>query len=141
MGPKLLELLPSGVHVPDYSHTKHDEVHLIMEYSVGEKWGDAITPVATRLITSNDKSNSDMSHLDAFFSGLASFKPDLTVLSGLHLLDGHPDWSAKLNAVLAGLGQVPAGRPLHLELASMADREIMAQILSKVGILQGTNSV
>lgn len=133
VGPKLMQLLPSSVQVPQYSHGTDDEVHLIMEYSVGEKWGETSTPVATRFITSSDKANGDMMSLEPFFSGLSSFNADLVVLSGLHLLDGNPIWREKMEMIGRSLQQVPHGQPLHLELASMADPEIMSNIIHEVG--------
>ncbi len=45
-----------------------DEVHLIMEYGKGEVWGNAVAPVATRLITSNDYANSRLDFLEELAS-------------------------------------------------------------------------
>ena len=48
IGPRLQNLLHRSLKVPVNSHQNVDEVHLIMEYNVGEEWGSYEAPVATR---------------------------------------------------------------------------------------------
>lgn len=97
--------------MPAYSMMPDDEIHLIMEYSRGELWGPSTAPVATRFITSSDGSNSKMSHMEAFFSSFKTFRPDLIIFSGLHLLEGQPDdmWKERFENLQRGLTMVPKG--------------------------------
>ncbi|ESO88231.1 hypothetical protein LOTGIDRAFT_126443, partial [Lottia gigantea] len=134
IGPKLLKMMPNSIIIPENSHIKHDETHLIMEYKVGERWGDSTANVATRFITSYDESNSKMTMLETFFQNVQDFKPDLVLLSGLHLLDGERDefFRKRIDAFTAGVGNIPTNVPVHLELASMADKEYVQHILQKV---------
>ena len=126
------------IHVPASSLQNVDEVHLIMEYHVGEKWGESVAPVATRFITSNDASNSDMASLETFFSSIEGYKPDLIIFSGLHMLDGHDTafQKEKLARVADGFEALPSNLPVHLELASLANPQLMSSIFKTVTLIQ-----
>lgn len=56
--------------------------------SAGEEWGQVRAPHANRFIFSHDLSNGAMSTLEVFMSSLEEFRPDLVVLSGLHMMEG-----------------------------------------------------
>lgn len=58
----------------------------------------------------------------------------LFVLPGLQIMDSQaPEFfQQRLDKVVSLLQQVPASIPIHLELASMANREFVRQIISKV---------
>lgn len=134
VGPKLQELLPSSITVPKISHIENDEVHLIMEYQVEEVWGPHRAPVATRFITSFDESNSKATLIEAFFQYIQNYHPDLIILSGLHLLEGQPSefFSQKLSLIQAELAKVPNAIPVHLELASMVNKNFVKEIADNV---------
>ena len=70
VGPKVRSLMPSRVSIQDTSHRDKDEVHLIMEYAKGERWGALTTPIATRFITSHDVANAELDGLDVFASSI-----------------------------------------------------------------------
>ena len=55
-----------NIHVAFKGLRNKDEVHLIMEYARGEKWGSVEAPVATRFITSNDLANAKLDMLEEF---------------------------------------------------------------------------
>ncbi|XP_071845804.1 ADP-dependent glucokinase-like [Apostichopus japonicus] len=133
-GPKVQSLLSSNIRTPASSRREQDEVHLILEYSKGEVWGDAVTPVATRFITSHDIANSEMEALAGFAENVQAFNPDVVVFSGLHLLDGQePEFQAqRISNLLDQLDQLPKHIPVHLELASMADKNLVTQLFSQV---------
>ncbi|XP_014664935.1 PREDICTED: ADP-dependent glucokinase-like isoform X2 [Priapulus caudatus] len=134
VGPKLLSLLHTSVKVPEKALIDEDEVHLIMEYQKNEIWGGRSAPVANRFITSHDESNSHLLMQHAFFDTLASWDPDLIVLAGLHLLDGHEEslWQKKLQGLREHLKTLPTSTPIHLEVASMADRNFTAQVVTQL---------
>ncbi|KAK7116406.1 hypothetical protein V1264_002092 [Littorina saxatilis] len=104
-----------------------------MEYKVGQEWGSTKAPVATRFICSYDASNSEMTMLETFFNNLDAFKPDLILLSGLHMLESlEPEFfESRLAALIQGLDKVDARIPVHLEFASMMDKNFMRSILEK----------
>lgn len=134
MGPKLKSLFPDSFTIPKESHIPQDEIHLIMEYKVGDTWGSETAPVATRFITSYDESNSQVTMLETFFANLENFNPDLVLLSGLHMLEGQSKefFSKRIKVVKEGLKNVPITLPVHLELASMAHKEFVKAILEEV---------
>ncbi|XP_042553368.1 ADP-dependent glucokinase isoform X1 [Dipodomys spectabilis] len=131
VGPKLHELLDDNIFVPPESLQEVDEFHLILEYQAGEEWGPFKAPHASRFIFSHDLSNGAMNALEVFVSSLEEFRPDLVVLSGLHMLAGRGEelQRKRLLEVVNSLSDIPAGVPVHLELASMTDRELMRSVV------------
>lgn len=137
VGPQLLKLFPESLTIPKSSHIPQDEIHLIMEYKVGEFWGPVTAPVATRFITSYDESNSKVTMLETFFENLDNFNPDLVLLSGLHMLEGQSEefFSERLAFVKKSLKNIPVTLPVHLELASMANKNLVRKLLEEVCIM------
>ncbi|KAF6350722.1 ADP dependent glucokinase [Rhinolophus ferrumequinum] len=131
VGPKLHELLDDNVFVPPESLQEVDEFHLILEYQVEEQWGQLKAPHANRFIFSHDLSNGAMNMLEVFVSSLEEFQPDLVVLSGLHMMEGQSKelQRKRLLEVVASISDIPAGVPVHLELASMTNRELMSSVV------------
>ncbi|XP_054581062.1 ADP-dependent glucokinase isoform X3 [Eptesicus fuscus] len=131
VGPKLHELLDDNVFVPPESLQEVDEFHLILEYQAGEEWGQLKAPHANRFIFSHDLSNGAMNMLEVFVSSLEEFQPDLVVLSGLHMMEGQSKefQRKRLLEVVTSISDIPVGIPIHLELASMTNRELMSSIV------------
>uniref|UniRef100_A0A7N5JVD4 ADP dependent glucokinase n=2 Tax=Ailuropoda melanoleuca TaxID=9646 RepID=A0A7N5JVD4_AILME len=131
VGPKLHELLDDNVFVPPQSLQEVDEFHLILEYQAGEEWGQLKAPHANRFIFSHDLSNGAMNMLEVFVSSLEEFQPDLVVLSGLHMMEGQSKelQRKRLLEVVTSISDIPAGTPVHLELASMTNKELMRSIV------------
>ncbi|XP_020659362.2 ADP-dependent glucokinase isoform X1 [Pogona vitticeps] len=131
IGPKLHELLDENVIVPPESMQELDEFHLILEYRAGEEWGQLKAPNANRFIFSHDLSNGAMNMLEVFVSSLEEFHPDLVVLSGLHMMEGQTKEirQNRLLEAVASISDIPTDVPVHLELASMTDPELMSEII------------
>ena len=87
VGPKLKDLLNSNIRIPQTCRTDKDEVHLILEYAAKEEFESIEAPNANRYIISHDIYNSRMQMLEEFFNLTNEFKPDIMILSGLHLLE------------------------------------------------------
>ncbi|XP_020659366.2 ADP-dependent glucokinase isoform X2 [Pogona vitticeps] len=134
IGPKLHELLDENVIVPPESMQELDEFHLILEYRAGEEWGQLKAPNANRFIFSHDLSNGAMNMLEVFVSSLEEFHPDLVVLSGLHMMEGQTKEirQNRLLEAVASISDIPTDVPVHLELASMTDPELMSEIIHQV---------
>jgi ADP-dependent phosphofructokinase/glucokinase len=64
--------------------------------------------------------------LETFFENLENFSPDLVLLSGLHMLEGQSEdfFSQRLKVVKNGLKNISVTLPVHLELASMANKDL-----------------
>ncbi|KAK1788804.1 hypothetical protein P4O66_002613 [Electrophorus voltai] len=134
VGPKLHELLDEQIVVPPESLQETDEYHLILEYKAGEQWGLSQAPQANRFIFSHDVSNGGMSTLETFVASLEEFQPGLVVLSGLHMMEGmgRTLWEERLREAVAAISDVRNEVPIHLELASMTDRDYMSSIMKEV---------
>ncbi|XP_051917438.1 ADP-dependent glucokinase isoform X2 [Hippocampus zosterae] len=134
VGPKLHEMLDEQIVVPPGSLQEMDEYHLILEYKAGEQWGSTRAPQANRFIFSHDVSNGVMSLLETFVASLDEFQPDLVVLSGLHMMEGQGRqlWEERLKEAVAAISDIRKDIPIHLELASMTDRDYMNSIMQEV---------
>ncbi|KAM8860777.1 ADP-dependent glucokinase isoform 1-T6 [Synchiropus picturatus] len=133
VGPKLHELLDEQIVVPPHSLNEIDQYHLILEYKAGEEWGSTLAPQANRFIFSHDVSNAKMSLLETFVASLDDFQPDLVVLSGLHMMEGQGRelWEARLKEAVASISDIRKDVPIHLELASMTDKDFMNSIMQE----------
>ncbi|KAM9854486.1 ADP-dependent glucokinase isoform 2-T2 [Aulostomus maculatus] len=134
VGPKLHEMLDEQIVVPPESLQETDEYHLILEYKAGEQWGSTQAPQANRFIFSHDVSNGEMSSLETFVASLEEFQPDLVVLSGLHMMEGQGRelWEDRLKEAVAAISDIRRDIPIHLELASMTDKDYMNSIVQEV---------
>lgn len=123
IGSTLRDLLHPQIHTPTFTPDSQDEVHLIMEYPKGQWWGEITSTCANRVIMSHDVSNAKMVALEEFQKNLNSFRPDLVILSGAHLMQGESDdFKRKRLVDIAGLlGNIPAITPVHSELATIGD--------------------
>ncbi|XP_067412081.1 ADP-dependent glucokinase isoform X2 [Emydura macquarii macquarii] len=131
VGPKLHQLLDDNVIVPPESMQEADEFHLILEYQAGEEWGQLKAPNANRFIFSHDLSNGAMNMLEVFVSSLDEFQPDLVVLSGLHMMEGQSKEvrERRFLEAVTSISDIPTDIPIHLELASMIDQDLMSNIM------------
>ncbi|XP_069078348.1 ADP-dependent glucokinase isoform X1 [Pleurodeles waltl] len=131
IGPKLHQLLDEQIAVPPASLQEVDEFHLILEFKAGEQWGSTRAPSASRFIFSHDVSNGAMNMLEVFVASLEEFQPDLVVLSGLHMMEGQSPETreSRLREAVVSISDIPSDIPVHLELASMVDHDLMNNIM------------
>ena len=123
IGPKLRSLLDKRIATPTFTTDSQDEIHMILEYSKGQRWGEVTAPCANRVIFSHDISNAKLVALESFQDSLEQFKPELIILSGAHLLDGQPKtfWEKRLADIAKLLDRIPSNIPVHWELATVGD--------------------
>ncbi|XP_029290650.1 ADP-dependent glucokinase isoform X3 [Cottoperca gobio] len=126
-------MLDEQIVVPPGSLQETDEYHLILEYKAGEKWGSTRAPQANRFIFSHDVTNGAMSSLEMFVESLDEFDPDLVVLSGLHMMEGQGRalWEERLKEAVLAISDIREDIPIHLELASMTDKDYMNSIMQE----------
>lgn len=143
VGPRLKQLLDKRVRVDEASLIDKDEIHLILEYGLGDKYEKWYAPQANRFIVSHDWYNSRMEMLDQFFEITQSHQPDIIVLSGLHLLESKDEQFrvAKLQRLASLLARNTNKAVMtHLELASIGDKSLMVDILNE-RIVERVNSL
>lgn len=142
VGSKLSKLLHPNVKLAQNQQSNsevilEDEIHLILEYEKGAKWGDLIAPRANRFIITCDETNSQILPMESFHSALPSFQPSLVVLSGFHLLEGNSvEFQEKRlqDAVshLQDTSELKEDIPVHLELASVGNLEFLKRLVKTV---------
>ena len=137
---ELAKLLPSNIEVPpkesnEDSLNKYDQIHLIMEYEKGSSWGNLTSPRANRFIVVRDIPNGQIQSLVPFHKSLATFQPNLVIISGLHLLEGQPN-EYRQNRLKDVAEQLTASdmspAPIHIELASVGEIEYMKQLATLI---------
>ena len=118
------------------TYTQEDDVHLIIEYDIGDAWGSYRAPRANRFIVHNDYSNMMLETLDAFIESLSTFRPSLVVVSGLQMLDNFPlnvkIRTDKLRQLQQALVSLPAETKVHFEMASITEERLLNELLEYV---------
>lgn len=132
IGSKLRRLLNRDILTPTFSTHAEEEVHMILEYSSEEKWGELKSFCANRVIFSHDVSNSKMAALEHIEEAVSKFSPDLVVLSGAHMLEAQSEefWVQRLRDAATILETISA--PVHWELATVGNVQFcrnMAEVL------------
>ena len=130
IGVMLRKLLQPQIQTPTFTPDSQDEVHLIMEYPKGQRWGDITSTCANRVIISHDVSNAKMITLEEFRENIDSFQPDLVVLSGAHLMQGEKVGfkKSRLGDIASLLDDIPAVTPVHSELATIGDLDYLSDL-------------
>lgn len=107
-----------------------DQVHLILEYRVGDTFGELVATRANRFILHSDNVNGRIEGLEAFHAAALRLEPHALVAAGLHLLQEQPrDFrSARVDAVRRELDAVPSSVRSHLEFASIGERAFTAEV-------------
>lgn len=122
---------------------QRDDIHLILEYKAGEKWGPYTSPRANRYIIHNDKHNPKLHSMKYLKVPLQSFNPDLFIISGLQLLDNiyFPEGvrERKIRQIRDQIFSVPKSTKIHFEMASITEEELLN--LLKVYILPFADSL
>ncbi|KAL7731510.1 hypothetical protein ACLKA6_011978 [Drosophila palustris] len=131
MSKKLRPLLPkeirlAGDEIPD------DDIHLILEYKAGDRWGPYEAPRANRYILHNDKNNPHLRSVEQLTDALKQYQPQLLVVSGLQMMDmfkfSPGVREARLNQVKKQLISQPRDTLQHFELASYVELELLQQL-------------
>eukprot|EP01089_Gocevia_fonbrunei_P011838 TRINITY_DN2625_c0_g1_i1.p1 TRINITY_DN2625_c0_g1~~TRINITY_DN2625_c0_g1_i1.p1 ORF type:complete len:501 (+),score=93.92 TRINITY_DN2625_c0_g1_i1:62-1564(+) len=134
VGRKLSGLLHPQIQKLASVEDQIDEVHLIMEFEKGTKWGTHTSPRANRFIVVHDESNSKLGVLEQFHKKIENMNPDLIVIAGLHLLEGQePSFRTQsLQRVANALNKIPLNIPIHLELASIGNDVFLRELLTSL---------
>lgn len=136
--------LPSGITISgtgssDTQGNSSVDIHLLIEYAAGEKWGSFVAPRANRFIVHSDASNPYITSLEEFHARLPSFRPEMVVVSGLQMLDNFPfqgnqglDRIDKVAEHLTKLRQTMPDTLIHFEMASFTQENLFKRIVEKI---------
>ncbi|XP_068598099.1 ADP-dependent glucokinase [Brachionichthys hirsutus] len=115
---------------------EEQDIHLILEYPSGAKWGKYTSHRANRYIVHSDDHNPYLASLEDFAQNLMHFKPDLLVVGGLQMMDNFPFQSGEREALLSRLADVlstsSSQTGVHFEMASFVEERIMEDLLRYV---------
>lgn len=113
-----------------------DDYHLILEFDLGQEWGQYTSPRANRFIVHNDYSNMMLASLDAFAEALHEFQPSLVIIGGLQMLDNFcfdPDIrTEKIKRILKLLASLPPTTKIHFEMASFTEERLLMELIEYV---------
>ncbi|KAM8946277.1 ADP-dependent glucokinase-like [Pelodytes ibericus] len=112
------------------------DIHLVMEYPTGAKWGDHVSRRANRYIVHSDSHNPVIDSLEAFKNQLENFKPDLLVIGGLQMMDSFPfkpgNRESRLRALRDLLLSNDQNIGSHFEMASFVEQSLLKDLLEYV---------
>ncbi|XP_053567908.1 ADP-dependent glucokinase [Bombina bombina] len=112
------------------------DVHLIMEYPTGAKWGEHMSRRANRYIVHSDSHNPMIDSLEDFKSQLESFNPDLLVVGGLQMMDSFPfkpgQREARLKVLQELLSSMDPNKGAHFEMASFVEQSLLKDLLEYI---------
>ena len=134
IGSRLKSYLHPRIITPPEDTSVKEEVHVILEYPKGEKWGEVTATCANRVIISNDIANSELQPLEVFQQAVSTFQPDLVIFSGAHMLESQPRkyWETRTNDLVAVLQSIPRYSPVHLEMATVGDHSFVKYLANRV---------
>ena len=139
MNPEQAQTLHHAVHLlaDVKSNNQHgDDIHLILEYGTGDRWGDYCSPRANRFIVHSDYSNMMLEALDGFAVAIQDFSPHLLIVSGLQMLDNFPYdiniRAKKLVELKNLLVSQPRSLKIHFEMASFTDEALLHDLYQYV---------
>ncbi|KAK8759077.1 hypothetical protein V5799_003289 [Amblyomma americanum] len=156
MSQKLRAELPEGITVAG-PEVADDDIHLLLEYPAGERWGHLHSPRAnsvpievavrwqlasslnervTKFIIHNDHTNPKMAAIESFVPELEKFKPKLLVVSALQMMDNFPFEKGQrekhVQEVQALMKRMDQSVPLHFEMASYVDPTLLHELVEHV---------
>lgn len=130
-----ISVLSDRITVAGESITDAD-IHLIMEYPTGAKWGNHVSRRANRYIVHSDSHNPMIDSLEDFKSQLEGFKPDLLVIGGLQMMDSFPfkpgQRETRLKALQEMLLSMDQNIGSHFEMASFVEQDLMRDLLEYI---------
>jgi len=134
MSTEAAKLLRTGIELASNSTSDQvDDIHLLLEYDKGEKWGKFDSPRGNRLIVHSDYSNLMMESLSDFIAEVVTFEPNLVVVSGLQMMDNFPFdqniRSKKINEIKNFLISLPKSTLIHFEMASIVEEKFLKEII------------
>lgn len=141
LGAKMSEEAAKGLHdgvqlAGNATADHRDDIHLIMEYDKGERWGSYEAPRANRFIIHSDYSNLMLESLSDFVMEVVSFQPNLVVIGGLQMMDNFPFdtkiRSRKIQELKAFLISLPKSTLVHFEMASLVEEFFLKEIINEL---------
>ena len=137
MSERVASLLHSSITLANpTSNDIKEDVHLILEFDLGEHWGNYESPRGNRFIVHSDKSNMLFETLYGFEDALYKFSPDLLIIGGLQLMDNFAfDTSLRTERLKQFenlLQSLPLEIKVHFEMASFVEQQLLEDIIQYI---------
>nr|CAB3220275.1 ADP-dependent glucokinase-like [Phallusia mammillata] len=134
---KYKSFLRPGVSVVGDTDGHNIDVHIIMEYKTGDKWGKYQAVRANRYAIHADHIMPHVYGVEPLWKAYKEFKPDLVVVGDIHAMDNFPFKpgvrKARLGSVKSFLAETASEGILnHFEFASFVDRELLEDIKENI---------
>ena len=81
------ELFDSKVKLVSPVEENMTDIHLVLDFFEGEKWGSLTCPRSNRFYLNHDTINTELALLDPFHKRIKEFLPDIVAIGGLHLFN------------------------------------------------------
>ncbi|XP_069187349.1 ADP-dependent glucokinase [Procambarus clarkii] len=134
--PYIMEKVHPSIVVGGVETDGDDDIHLILEYKAGERWGSYQAPRANRFIMHSDDSNPTLSTVEYFGEQLEAFKPHLFVVGGLQMMDNFPFPPGvredRLLAVRDQMTSLPTSTRVHFEMASFTELDLLNGLIQHI---------
>eukprot|EP00943_MAST-04B_sp_MAST-4B-sp1_P005980 g5980.t1 len=139
VGKQLDVLLQSNIKTVGKRGFEEDPIHLILEYPKGATWNGMVAPRANRFIVVSDEYNANLKAFEPMMKYIFKEQKenryyDALIASGLNQLEGlkKENRMARVLEIKETLKMLHPRTPIHLELASMADRKFLKQMAEEL---------
>lgn len=110
------------------------DIHLVLDYFEGEKWGNLVCPRSNRFYLNHDKVNTKLTLLEPFHEEIKKFSPDIIAVGGLHLYN---DYSKEIidksfSSIKKHLEIDKFHSKIHLEMGSFSNEYIVEALVKNI---------
>lgn len=128
------KLFGSKVKLVSPVEEKMIDIHLVLDYFEGEKWGNLVCPRSNRFYLNHDKVNTKLTLLDPFHEEVKKFSPDIIAIGGLHLYN---DYSREIidksfSSIKKHLEIDKKHSKIHLEMGSFSNEYIVEALVKNI---------
>lgn len=110
------------------------DVHLVLDFFEGEKWGNLTCPRSNRFYLNHDTINTELKLLEPFHDSIKEFRPNIIAIGGLHLFNDFPE--EKINEVFRSIrNQLIVDKEnskIHLEMGSFSNEIIVHSLIQNL---------
>lgn len=110
------------------------DIHLVLDFFKGEKWGNLTCPRSNRFYLNHDTINTKLKLLDPFHKMIKEFSPNIIAIGGLHLFNDLPE--EKVHDVFRSIRNHlivdKEHAKVHLEMGSFSNEMIVHALIQNM---------
>ncbi|KPM06609.1 ADP-dependent glucokinase-like protein, partial [Sarcoptes scabiei] len=138
MSPELHKNFPKNIKISG-PIIENDDYHIMLEYKTNQKWNQFESPRANRLIVHSDDNNVKLMARTNFFNQLADFRPNLLIITGIHMLDMSPiDFEIRSKAItdlskdIENFAKSNPSARKHFEMGSYTENRLLDSVVNRI---------